>query len=458
MDILLTLAEKIKNGSSESNPDLKGLALLYNEFVAEVREKIQDFESSIENSIDNKKINQLLKKIVLDPKYSLTVNILEELADIEFMVTFHKNGNKNLRFNKKAMLGLGLFYISGYFEIQKTEQILTEIPSFIVFTGENARGKTLFLRAIASCLGEQKDNINPNTLISTFLYKDGRCAKQIFLKYSTIKQNLSIKFAAYGASRLLIQTPESMDSNKRNSNLASLFRSDVSLLNIEYWLKMRLLADEKDKVEKVLNLLCVLLPHIKKITYKKDTKEGVVFEYSESEKLVRLEQLSAGQKSIIAFVGDMIIRLWEQQPEIDEIADLQGIVLIDEIEAHLHPKWQREFPKMLHEIFPRVQFIVTTHSPIPILGMPEDTALFHVTKDSENGIQTERLYLDIKNMSPQQILTSPLFGIESLRSLYNENLKDFNTEENYQELLKNKEIKDRIKVLAEKFTFKTPEE
>lgn len=399
--------------------------------------------------------------ISLDKGNLFLINKAKKIAKAEkevFKIIKEKIKNSKVEILSKDQKRITNVYIHSYFDLKNIVLFEPTCSSFIAISGENAQGKTLLLQAIASTI-EQKYSLNSPIVIGV-AYKgkivqtiESLESKGVLTIGNAIK---SSEILAYGTSRLLIQTPESMDANQRNSNVDSLFRSDISLLNIEYWLKMRLLADEKDKVGKVLDLLKILMPHITKVSYRKDQKEGVVFEYEEDGKSVRLEQLSAGQKSIVAFIGDMIIRLWEQQPEIEQISDLEGIVIIDEIEAHLHPKWQRMFPKLLHETFPKVQFIVTTHSPMPILGMPKDTALFNVTKDK--GIQVERLELDIENMSPQQLLTSPLFGLESVRSLYSGELKDFYTEETYQEIIKRKEVQERIKELAKKFELKKNKE
>ena len=74
--------------------------------------------------------------------------------------------------------------------------------------------------------------------------------------------------------------------------------------------------------------------------------------------------------------------------EVEKVSNLEGIVLIDELETHLHPKWQKEFPRLLSELFPKIQFIVTTHSPLVFLGMPPDkTVVYNVGRDENN--QTE---------------------------------------------------------------------
>ncbi len=66
---------------------------------------------------------------------------------------------------------------------------------------------------------------------------------------------------------------------------------------------------------------------------------------------------NGGFRSIIAMVGDMMIRLFKSQPTITNPSELAGIVIIDELDLHWHPKMQREIPQLLSKIFPKVQFI-----------------------------------------------------------------------------------------------------
>lgn len=66
-------------------------------------------------------------------------------------------------------------------------------------------------------------------------------------------------------------------------------------------------------------------------------------------------------------IGDMINRLTRKSVP-DDLSSLEGIVLIDEIDLHLHPKYQRLFVEKLTELFPKIQFIVSTHSSVPLLG------------------------------------------------------------------------------------------
>lgn len=79
-----------------------------------------------------------------------------------------------------------------------------------------------------------------------------------------------------------------------------------------------------------------------------------------------LTQMSDGERSLLAMMIDLCRRLVLANPELDDPLQGAGVVLIDEIELHLHPQWQREIVEKLRRTFPRIQFILTTHSPFVV--------------------------------------------------------------------------------------------
>jgi len=88
---------------------------------------------------------------------------------------------------------------------------------------------------------------------------------------------------------------------------------------------------------------------------------------------LKLEQLSDGEKMLLMLVTDLARRLAIANPNSDNNALLgQGIVLIDEIDLHLHPQWQRNVIPSLTQTFPNCQFIVTTHSPQVLSGVKKE--------------------------------------------------------------------------------------
>lgn len=78
---------------------------------------------------------------------------------------------------------------------------------------------------------------------------------------------------------------------------------------------------------------------------------------------LNVAQLSQGEKSLMALVGDIARRLAMLNPALENPLAGDGIVLIDEVDLHLHPSWQRHLCKRLTETFPNCQFVLTTHSP-----------------------------------------------------------------------------------------------
>ena len=80
---------------------------------------------------------------------------------------------------------------------------------------------------------------------------------------------------------------------------------------------------------------------------------------------IPVNQLSDGYKSTMSLVADIAYRMAVLNPQLlgDVCNETDGIVLIDEVDLHLHPKWQQRILGDLTEIFPKVQFIISTHAP-----------------------------------------------------------------------------------------------
>lgn len=96
---------------------------------------------------------------------------------------------------------------------------------------------------------------------------------------------------------------------------------------------------------------------------------------------LNVAQLSQGEKSLMALIGDIARRLAIMNPVLENPLHGHGIVLIDEVDLHLHPKWQRRLIDQLTETFPNCQFILTTHSPLVISDTKD--VLCYVLDDGE---------------------------------------------------------------------------
>ena len=78
---------------------------------------------------------------------------------------------------------------------------------------------------------------------------------------------------------------------------------------------------------------------------------------------LRIDNLSDGEKCLLALIGDLARRLSIANPTLHDPLEGFGVVLIDELDLHLHPAWQRQVVRGLTKTFPNCQFVVTTHSP-----------------------------------------------------------------------------------------------
>lgn len=121
-----------------------------------------------------------------------------------------------------------------------------------------------------------------------------------------------------------------------------------------------------------------------------------------------INQLSDGEKCLLAMVGDIARRLAIANPSLDDPLQGEGIVLIDEIELHLHPQWQHKIIPRLTETFPNCQFIVTTHSPQVLSHVqPENIYILQSTPDGIIASHPESSYGRDSNQILEDYMGTP---------------------------------------------------
>ncbi|WP_294986350.1 AAA family ATPase, partial [uncultured Fibrobacter sp.] len=139
----------------------------------------------------------------------------------------------------------------------------------------------------------------------------------------------------------------------------------------------------RDKsLEAVRKALSILLPEYSNLTVR---RSPLRMEMKKNGQTVRVEGLSDGEKCLIALVGDLARRLSMANACLEDPLKGLGIVLIDEIDLHLHPAWQRNVVKKLTEAFPNCQFIMSTHSPQILGDVPAGNIL--LLEHTNNGIE-----------------------------------------------------------------------
>lgn len=125
--------------------------------------------------------------------------------------------------------------------------------------------------------------------------------------------------------------------------------------------------------------------------------------------------LGDGYKTTLAWIIDLIGWALLRDPEMLDTG-IEGIVLVDEIEQHLHPQWQRRILSLLHRLFPKIQFLATTHSSLCVLGSTdltdEEVSLVHLRQE-EGKVEVTSGIKPPRGQRADQILTSYLFGLET---------------------------------------------
>jgi len=141
------------------------------------------------------------------------------------------------------------------------------------------------------------------------------------------------------------------------------------------------------QLDAVRGALDQLLPDFKNLTVR---RSPLRMEIEKNGEILTVNQLSDGEKCIIAMVSDLARRMAIANPTLANPLEGNGIILIDEIDLHLHPTWQRMIVPRLVEVFPNCQFILSTHSPHVLTHVkPENIFILHRPQNTLEAIQPE---------------------------------------------------------------------
>lgn len=295
------------------------------------------------------------------------------------------------------------------------------IEPWLLFLGENGVGKSSILRAITIALcGENYfeklgliassllQRNKENGFINLFL-KGEENPIEVKFDNNTITSNIKepkANLIGYGSVRLLPKerklSPEKF--KKGGIKAQNLFDYSVSLTNADKWLLER---NEEDFDRAAITLKDLMLLE-DEVLLKRDIQKGKILIENNNSQLY-IDELSDGYQSVYAIAVDIMASFVRDKITYD-IAE--GIVLIDEIGTHLHPRWKMEVVSQLRRAFPRMQFIVTSHEPLCLRGLKQGEVAV-LTKDWDNNIYAITDLPDPASLRVDQILTSPFFGLHS---------------------------------------------
>lgn len=203
-------------------------------------------------------------------------------------------------------------------------------------------------------------------------------------------------FVNYGVNRLVLKTPLRIRRKEDYGQFAAFekaIENQIAFSGLfEWFLEQELFETQQQKVDRSYE--DVSLKSVKKAMLAMlDGYEDVHITarpysmkvYKEKE-ILDILQLSDGEKCTLALFGDLARRLAIANPGLKNPLEGVGVVLIDEIELHMHASWQRKVIKVLRETFPNIQFLITTHSAQVVGEIGPDFHLFSLRREGDEVV------------------------------------------------------------------------
>lgn len=303
-----------------------------------------------------------------------------------------------------------------------------------VLLGNNNTGKTSLLRAIADLRPKRirfvsNRIIQINDLIPAFFYsKDGTdeisedciVTSQLtglspdpwmYRKNSCSKDSKGklekFYIFGYGVSRY---ASNSSLSNQVCEDCDTLFSQEKRLINLEEWLMQIDYAAKNNnefaarRLAKIRELLCGnVFPEIYDFKFESSDSMHNYVLFKTKDGWFRYTQLGYGYQSMLSWIIDLSKRMFDKYPNSENPLQESAVVLIDEIDLHLHPKWQRDIISIISNVFKNVQFIVTTHSPLVIQSM-EEVNLYVLRREGEKVVAKRSSVTNFSGWTVEEIL------------------------------------------------------
>ncbi|GLS42687.1 AAA family ATPase [Methylobacterium brachythecii] len=324
----------------------------------------------------------------------------------------------------------------------------SELAPAIVILGENAAGKSSILEGMALALSEQDARDDLKLVASDCIlnpeWMGGRAGRRpaasLKVRYengdeATVAVGAGFPFRegrdlaripvfAYGAFRLF----RKVDRRTRPSaRIRSLFELDYVLPNPEPWLVSLAETPLFEEVARALKMILAIDQAVDVIDIDRDRQEcALVVSTTAADggtATIRtpLSAVSSGFRAVLAMTCDVMRGLTALQSSTGTtLAKTRAVVLIDEVEAHLHPRWKMRIIQGLREALPGVTFIMTTHDPLCLRGLaPSEVRVFRRIRRTEQYGLPPTFVEQLEELPPmggltvEQLLTSDLFQLHT---------------------------------------------
>ncbi len=293
----------------------------------------------------------------------------------------------------------------------------SERAPWLMLLGENATGKSTVLQAIAMALAgadEVRRFTRPSKVLSVGAFEgsieiwfwDQDVPVQLRFRRNEDQfqgtHGPSAIVLGYGALRHAERRSRRNERGPRFSRIAPIMQPIARIAYPGAWL---LSLDEK-LFETAARALRSILP-VSAASIMLRSGNKIYFDTGDHR--ATLGELSAGYQTIVGMCADIMRHLFERW---DTLASATGIVLIDEIDSHLHPQWAMRIVNALRDAFPQVQFVASTHNPLTLRGL-RDGEVALLRRDTDNSIVCDQNLPALEGMQVDQLLTSRVFGLES---------------------------------------------
>lgn len=372
-------AKKIKKEVLLVDEDLTGIKAM--------REKYQDLVNSDPDNLDAlKKLIEISEKLGEKEKVK---EFYDRLDKIESEKEFERNLKSNIKLQR---LEINDLYFFDHFKWMCQ-------PQMNILLGRNGYGKSYLLRLLAALL--QKDD---EKTAEFFKYSKGDTGIRLALERDDepllISRNQLLfeespgkipvlalpDLRAVDKSRITVGTVYEESSDlKRNGAHHFLYQKplDGIIQNFLYQLCITYLDKGKSFDLPIFNLIHTVIGELADQEFKfhkiapiGNARFQIEVITEGNDKPIPLQQASQGTLSILAIFGliyDYLQSIFSEIPE-KRLLKQPAIVIIDELDAHLHPAWQQKIVRLLRENFPNIQFFVTAHSPLVVAGCKEGEA------------------------------------------------------------------------------------
>ncbi len=235
--------------------------------------------------------------------------------------------------------------------------------------------------------------------------------------------NRSYFVVGYGSTRRLgtkgLSRVSSFYDHPRARSVSTLFSKAAELNPLESWAMRLDYRSGGSDFNIITNVLSDFLPELTFSHIDKE-KERLLFKTLDGE--IPLDQLSDGYQNMAGWVGDMLYQISEIFDDYKEPLHTRGVLIIDEVDLHLHPVWQRKLLEFLDSRLPNMQIVVTTHS--VVTAQQSETGSLHYLIRRDDKIEIEDFVGDPSKLLINQLLMTEAFGNSSDESLSTERMKN----------------------------------